>query len=241
MRQKFYAKLGWKPFSSAHVALPPANRQDVEDMGSRPLFAQDLDALCEADGALMAKYMARFEPCEPSTRVAIIADAGIMQWHHAREEFVAKETLDRIPEIKGAIVGNEKGARVWAVWTRTFGGDKRGNTLHILRLVIEEEDDFNVYPGDENEKNRPSVNRKHVQAAAAVLRAAQVEAARWQMDTVEIWNPSATVVASAREVLPLAKITYRDEESVASLMWYGDRGGSSEDVQWVRNEKYAWS
>jgi hypothetical protein len=32
----------------------------------------------------------------------------------------------------------------------------------------------------------------------------------------------------------------REEESIASLMWYGEGSGASDDIEWVGNEKYGW-
>lgn len=102
-----------------------------------PLHAEDLAELCKADElALKAKLESPI--ADPSrVRVALIPDANTIQWHHAREEFLAQKLLGRWPDIKGAIAERSAGERVWGIWTRTFSSEE--NTLNILRLVIEDE------------------------------------------------------------------------------------------------------
>ena len=136
---------------------------------------------------------------------------------------MAKEITGRKPDIKGAIVTMEYGKRVWAIWTRVFGKEKDGHTFYILRLVIERGDASSE--GDE----------KYVTAVAAVLHAAQVEAANWGMRSVEVWNPSDTIVVAAKKLLPSSTVVDREAESITSLMWHGN-----EPVDWIANDKYGW-
>ena len=136
---------------------------------------------------------------------------------------MSKEITGKHPDIKGAIVTTENGERVWAIWTRVFGNEKDGHKFYILRLVIEGGNDSSE--GDE----------KNVTAAAAVLHAAQVEAAKWGMRSVEIWNPSDTIVAAAKKLLPSLTVVDRETESITSLMWHGN-----EAVGWIANDKYGW-
>ena len=255
--KKFYAKNGWKPFSSSHISLPPLSESSLptpcskELPPSAPLRAFDLPQLCLLDETLLLKQIAQFPPSSgPSTRAAIIPDVAIMQWHHAREEFAANETLGRDPEVKGAIVslgpGNHN--KVWAIWTRTFGSEASNNKLHILRIVIEGE--YESAASSEHSPHGPrTLDERTIQAAASILFAAQKEAARWDMQAVEIWNPSLLIVRAARELVPGAEVVHREEDSIASLMWYGDgeanegkRKGERQvaEVEWVGNEKYGW-
>ena len=177
-------------------------------------------------------------------QVALIPDVQTMQWHHAREEFAAKEVLNRTPEIKGAIVKCETGQRIWCIWTRTFGNEESGNTLHILRLVIEGEEE----PGRQGPQTPPppqdTVNnnssREQALCAAAVLYAAQQEAADWNMNDVQLWNPTPLLVLAAKELQPTATVIDRDEESITSLRWHGREIEAGSNVQWIGNEKYGW-
>ena len=248
--QRFYTKRGWRPFPSSHIALPPKSDSHAQHDSSglndlpetTPLYAQDLGELCAADENQMKKRIARFAPEDPGVRVALIPDANTMLWHHAREEYVARVTLDRKPEVKGAIVKSKEGHRVWCIWTRNFGMKEEENTLHVLRLVIEGEDEFSGVDSAamDSISKRKDFNREHVLATATVLRAAQLEAAKWGMHDVMIWNPLPTVVVAAREVFPDTKIVDRDEESITSLRWHGLDEDKEDRIEWVGNEKFGW-
>ena len=51
-----------------------------------------------------------------------------------------------LPTVRGAVCG-EPGKRVWAVWTRGYYGGLKtmeGNVLHVLRVVVEQEDEEEV-------------------------------------------------------------------------------------------------
>jgi len=133
-----------------------------------------LKSLCESDwNDIKAEFTGGRTT---KTQVALIPDLETMHWHHLREDFMTKKLFGRSPDIKGAVCGKEK-SRVWAIWTRSFYGplddSEAGNTLHILRLVVE----------DESEKT----NTKFLKA---ILDLAQSEAAEWKCKSVELWNPS---------------------------------------------------
>ncbi|KAF9640215.1 Acyl-CoA N-acyltransferase [Lasiodiplodia theobromae] len=233
MRKKFYANHGWEPFRSAHISVPAAAEQSpgaelppVKDLG-----AADLPDLCAHDESMLRQSL-KDGPSDGKTRVAILPDIHTIRWHHAREEFIGKEFYGNHPVVKGAMIGEEKGKRVWCYWTRMwYNADKnqsKGNTLHILRLVIED----GVAPDTV------------VTSIAALLARAQREAAGWHMAEVEAWSPTPEVVAAAQLLEPTAEVIDRDTESIASLMWYGEQpadGSSIADaIEWVGNEKYGW-
>lgn len=168
-------------------------------------------------------------------------DADTMQWHHAREELVGMEVHGKTPKVKGAIIGAE-GKRVWCYWTRMFYNsnptEAKGNTLHILRLVIE---DDNWEQSASRDMNGNSDDHSHDTAIAALMAAAQKEAEEWKMEHVEIWNPSNATVSAARRLDPNVKVTDRDTESIASLQWFPEHDGPvAEKIDWISNEKYGW-
>lgn len=178
------------------------------------------------------------------TVVAIVPDVEHLQWHHAREDFVCKELYGKTPEIKGAIVGTEPGNRVWCVWTRMWYNsdpkDSKGNTLHILRLVVEDPQ-YDDYAAASEDKTAAAKGSAVSAAIAALFAAAQVEAHKWNMGEVDIWNPTSTTLAAGRVLDPSVEVTHREKDSIASLRWYGE--GSEDpvtDIEWVGNEKYCW-
>lgn len=173
-------------------------------------------------------------PKDSKTAVALIPDLETIQWHHAREEFVGQEVHGKAPNVKGAIVGDEAGNRVWCYWTRVWYNEDvsvvKGNTMHILRLVVE--DDVlglrDVSEGDST-------------AVAALLAFAQREAEEWKTEHVEIWSPSPSALAGAQLLDKTARVIDRDAESIASLLWYPEHEGAATDhVDWISNEKYGW-
>ncbi|KAI4205671.1 MAG: hypothetical protein LQ350_000168 [Teloschistes chrysophthalmus] len=178
---------------------------------------------------------------DPCIRVALVPDAKSMQWHHAREEFLAQELLGRLPLAKGALTTTSDEKRAWCIWTRTFGAGEDENILHILRLVVEGENSCN-----RQAINVPSKGSRHgshqpmVIAIASILRAAQLEASNWGMASVQFWNPSPLSVLAAEYLDPLAKITCREDESLTSLRWHKESPSDPTRIDWISNEKYGW-
>ena len=175
---------------------------------------------------------------EPKIFVALIPDVKTIQWHHAREEFAGNELLGRDPDIKGAYAKTELGHQVWCIWTRTFGSTEAGNTLNILRFVIQG-DQLLRSDGKEFTRHDASIQAS-IQAGAAVLRAAQLEAANWNMNDVQIWNPTPMTILAAKENEPSSQLLHRNEESIASLRWHGADPQDQNKVEWIGNEKYGW-
>jgi hypothetical protein len=208
---------------------------------ARPLYAEDLAELCEIDVASVKRGL-ETRPKGSKTAVALLPDIDTIEWHHAREDFVGTELHGRTPKIKGAIVGTEKGKRVWCYWTRMWynsnPAEAKGNTLHILRLVVED----GGWEGTAvSQANGDSVDHSHDAAIAALLVVAQREAEEWKMEHMEIWNPTSATVSAAQRLDSSAKVVDRDEESIASLQWFPEHDGPmAEEIDWISNEKYAW-
>ncbi|KAF2276030.1 uncharacterized protein EI97DRAFT_433442 [Westerdykella ornata] len=226
--KEFYRSHGWEPFRSSHISIPGVvSRSGPKGITARPLCEEDLEELCKADERIIRKRLEE-RTRESNIAVALIPDIETIRWHHAREDFVGQELHGRTPKVKGAMVGTEEGKRVWCYWTRMwYNSDPtqaKGNTLHILRLVVED--------GREEDA---------VDAIAALMALAQREAQEWRMEEVEAWNPSPATVAAARILHPSAEVVDRDTESIASLRWYPPHTGNiAESIDWVANEKHGW-
>ena len=190
----------------------------------------DLAHLCHLDESVLRQRLASHP--NPTTTVALIPDLSTLEWHHAREDFVANELHHPTPSTKGAIVHTTSGHRIWCIWSRMwYNADPQqsaGNTLHILRLA---------YDGPSPDPNDSAASAEHIDAVAALLHAAQLEAAEWHMEEVELWNPDWSSVLAAQRVHPAAEVLHRDLESITSLKWYGD---ADDQIEWVDNEKYGW-
>jgi hypothetical protein len=72
----------------------------------------------------------------------------------------------------------------------------------------------------------------------SILEIAQYEAKIWYLQGVELWNPTVYVQGLIEATKLEYKIVVREEESIASLMWYGPEKAS--DIDWVGNDKYGW-
>ncbi|KAF2691182.1 hypothetical protein K458DRAFT_382753 [Lentithecium fluviatile CBS 122367] len=245
--KKFYANFGWEPFTSSHVSIPAGVSKLVDASrlpAARPLHAEDLAELCQIDEVLVRKSLDA-RPAGSNTAVALIPDVETIRWHHAREDFVGTELHRKTPKVKGAIVGAEKGKRVWCYWTRMWYNQDpqqtKGNTLHILRVVTEDEGQSSWEDSGMQHINRHSADHSHDNAIAALLLVAQREAEEWKMEEVEAWNPSSEMLTAARKLDPSAKVVDRDTESIASLKWYpAHEGPVAESIDWIGNEKYGW-
>lgn len=240
--KQFYTKLGWEPFNSSHISIPSSVTGDAptELPQARPLYSADMPELCTIDEQLVRSSLSQAP--KNKTHVALVPDIATIKWHHAREEFVAQELHNKVPDVKGAMVETESGKRVWCYFTRVFyngnPSESKGNTLHILRIVVEEHGLFTW------ERASADANLSaYVPAIAALFRLALTEAKKWNMAEVEAWNPTESIVQAAQVLCPDAKVVHRDAESIASLMWYGSRkhdGPIAEEVDWLGNEKYGW-
>ncbi|KAK4228560.1 hypothetical protein QBC38DRAFT_474699 [Podospora fimiseda] len=226
----FYAKHGWGVFESGHVEFKPEKSEGGETQKVKKIGYHELAELCCVDEKLMRERLRKLgrEQKDKRVHVAIIPELDQMLWHLMREDFMTKSIFGegRIPQVKGAVYG-EKGKRVWAVWTRGYYGGlekMEGNTLHILRVVIEDEQGI-----DETEL---------MEGIRTIVRIAQNEALEWRSETVQMWNPDKKLKGAIERMGIEYEYVDRDKDSIASLMWYGEEG--IDQVDWVANEKYAW-
>ncbi|KAL5355742.1 hypothetical protein BJX96DRAFT_78332 [Aspergillus floccosus] len=229
--KRFYAQFGWHPFPSSHFALPPVSKDEYDRSGFPPakaLTAEDVQRCMCSDKVLQKErdLLKVASKKSPGPKVAIPPDFDHYSWHWAREEFYAKKLHPgRAPPVtKGA---GEDAAGVYCTWNRKFGETPQENTLFILRWVY-------------NEPASAEETQKTVQAMAALLRRAQLEAYEWNMTTVEFWNPTPLLEQAVALLEPSAKVVHREGESIACLRWMGPDPGPSGNVEWLLNEKYAW-
>ncbi|KAI9730343.1 MAG: hypothetical protein M1834_005853 [Cirrosporium novae-zelandiae] len=246
--KKFYTAHGWNPFPSTHISLPAVLNGDRAS--STPIFTSNLAEYCRDDENALRKSLSSNSNLSSNTKVALIPDAETMHWHHAREEFLAKELFGRLPDKKGAAVGSAPGERVWCIWTRTFGDNENPHVLRILRMVVEGEDwQSRLGQGNEGNEDRCSQplaklqgeNRdEKVLKIMTALSEAQAEAQRWNISEVQLWNPSPLTILAAKNIDPSITVVNREETSIASLKWYGVANKLYNSVEWIANEKYGW-
>ena len=231
--QEFYAQSGWRPFPSKHIRLAPKASGGGDLPQTVPIETQDLQELCAADEAMLRQQVTRFRPGPARIRVAFMPDVQTMSWRHAREEFTAREfSHPQFPTVKGARVRLIDGSRVWCVWTKNFSNkEPDGGLLEVVRLVVEGQD-------PESEPDSSPSSHKTMQAIAACLQAAQIEAFRFDMDSIEIWNPSRWALAAARQLNPEIELIDRDSRNIICLNWFGPE--NPREIEWVASEAFEW-
>jgi hypothetical protein len=182
-------------------------------------------------------------PSEDTTkRVTIIPDINHMLWHIKKEEFATDHLFGKIPLAKGAIIG-EPGRQIWAIWAHRYydhpDSASPENVLYILRLCVENDETATRLESDAD-KVHIEQYEEQVGYLKAVLQAAQGEAALWKLNYVRIWDPTPLV----RKMITNSGIEHivveREEDSIASGMWYDNTGKVGEAPLWVNNEYYTW-
>ncbi|KAF9883427.1 hypothetical protein FE257_003468 [Aspergillus nanangensis] len=233
--KNFYAQFGWKPFPSSHFELPLISKDDYNQQipgvslpNTRDLAAADVQSYICSDTVLQKErdLLRTASQNSPSTKIAIAPSFDHYSWHWAREEFYAGKLCPgrTPPVIKGA---GEDASGVYCAWNRNFGETPEENTLYILRWVYDDPTTA--------EETKATVN-----AMAAILRRAQLEAHEWNMSTIQFWNPTPLLEKAVALLDPSAKVVHREKTSIACLRWTGADHGLTKDVEWLLNEKYAW-
>ena len=237
----YYAKFGWQPnHTNWHTDFPPM--KTPKSPLTQELVEDDLADLCKKDEAIIRASMARLAD-GVNQHITILPDLDHMLWHIEKEKFATERLFGKVPRANGAIAG-PSGSQVWAIWTHRYYGDPNaespGNVLYILRLVVE---------GDESANKPSSIGDKHLhttlpdkQASSliAVLQHARAEAAEWRLDQVKLWEPSPWVQHVITESKMSHCVVEREEDSIASGMWYDGKGGLGTPPVWINNEHYAW-
>jgi hypothetical protein len=271
--RKFYAARGWRAYPSTHIALPAASAPDDSTSSAAPsnlppvrlLSTADLPSLCARDEVLIRTRLAHTKSqTHQNPAIAIIPDHATIAWHHARENFFARELGGReSPKFKGGLVylqppnaspqgttgdSSGGGGKIWCYWNRVWtehNDDKDPNTLYILRLAADDEEVMNKVLVEEEGDAADDVV---VEAVAALLHAARVQAREWGMKKVCMWSPSGVSVAAARRLMlqesgqdaaDAIRIITRENDSITSLRWFGE-GGAGRELEWWCNEKFQW-
>lgn len=237
----YYAKFGWTPHASNwHLEFPPVNMP--KPSMAQELIQDDLGGICRRDEAVIRAAMAK--PTHSGNKlVTILPDLDHMLWHIGKEDFATKYLFGQTPRAKGAIAGLP-GHQAWAIWTHRYymhpNEEPADNVLYILRLVVEGDDSANGALSRENTCFQGAKQERQIESLIAVLQHAQAEAAEWQLDHVKLWEPTPWVQDVIGKSNISHRIVEREEDSVASCLWYVDDSGHEAAPVWINNEHYAW-
>jgi hypothetical protein len=196
-----------------------------------PLVVDTLRTLCETDvSAVTSNIRSMPLPADTYARLAFLPTYAQALWHFRAEEYMASKVFksqSRTPSIKGAI---SLSGQTWGYWVHDYNDNK----LIFLRL-------FSSYPSSSTVEEE----EKATNEVAAVLRAAQAEAADWSFHQVVIWNPQSRTLDACKLVLECGKapeVRKRTEGSIPCLRWNGDKGDEvfEKGLEWIVLEKYCW-
>ena len=239
--KSFYANMGWHAHPSTHLFFPLLQPQPpfhTQTPCAKPLLYHELAPLTTVDETLLKSRLSNPSP-SPKLRIALVPDLDVIQWHLMREDFTTTSVLGKTPTVRGAIWspatsnpgnnGDNNGGRLWMTWTRSYYGDtspentdRTGNTLHILRVTVEDE---------------AMAEDTLAQGFAAVMRIALSEADEWRTSGVEMWESRDLYRRLAlKSGLDFQRVE-REETSIPSLLWFGD---TREDIEWLESEKFGW-
>ncbi|KAM5439588.1 hypothetical protein MferCBS31731_004343 [Microsporum ferrugineum] len=233
----FYGNRGWRPYPSHNVGFDPAF---VQIPSTKPILTTDLDPLCILDEQLVRKSVAAAGPGR--LRHTIIPDVDHILWHGCREKFACEKLFGKVPDIKGAVIG-DLGNRVWVLWKHRFvgtPGDKEAaNTLYIL--VVENQTVLRSFSTVPAQLVALSEEQEFlVQYVRDTIQAARNEAAEWKLNSVAIWDPSAQV----QNLIQRAQIPHRKEtrldNKICCFNWLRKGEDKEATVEWVAIEKYCW-
>lgn len=239
--KEYYFKLGWLPNTkNSQVEFQP--KTGLWPASAKTVLESDLEELCNRDEAIIRSQMAT-PTSDFGARFTIIPDLAHMGWHIGKEDFATNYLFGKSPTAKGVKAG-PPGSQLWATWTHRYYGrpdETANNVLYILRLVMERDETATRLPSDSTKKPPKDVYEEQARHLKTILQAAQAEAAEWKLDVVKLWDPTPLVLDLLSQSGLEYTVTERQEDSIASLLWYDCEGGMDKTPPlWVNNEHYAW-
>ncbi|KAF1949817.1 hypothetical protein CC80DRAFT_579298 [Byssothecium circinans] len=240
--REYYGKLGWE-LGGGNLHVEIRAREVGTSMVVKDVLVEDVEGLCKRDEEMLRKVMG--VPYK-ERRVTVIPDQEHMGWHWGKEAYACYYLFGKEPHAKGAIAGRVIGHRVWALWTHRYykqqlDADPTDNVLYILRLVVEQDETASRLPLDADKSPPDEIYGQQLVYLKAVLQAAQNEAYKWQLGTVQLWDPTPLVMRMLKKMDFGSEVVERKEDGLACLMWYGDKGGkAASSPLWMNNEHYAW-
>ncbi|CAG8549023.1 10225_t:CDS:1 [Paraglomus brasilianum] len=200
----FYRRLGWQVYSHTEIRLDVSKPIEYEgNVTLTPIKYNDIKHIAEKDCGLLKLEM-RYTG---QRAMAVVPSASCIEWMDMRAKYFANACDIDEPTEWGTVVSSRDDSLEFVLWCHEFNEKE----LLVLRL---------------------RTDGSNHQVTRALLRQAQTEALKHNLDKVIIWNKNIADVLNKDEI----EIVER-ERSLPSLAWYHDNSG---DIEWLLNEKYAW-
>ncbi|KAK5663177.1 hypothetical protein OQA88_6594 [Cercophora sp. LCS_1] len=227
----FYTSLGWAIYPSQQVTLyRPTTRssrgtlrapfEHSQPQRIRYIESEELRGLCLLDETQLTRRFNQF-PTDGRTHVAFLPTFAQMSWHLVQVDFMAEKLQGMTPSNKG-VVTDDGGS--WACWKH----DWNDKTLKVLRIA---------------HMNETTVEQR-VDNIKVLLEAALVEASRWQLPNVVIWNPNeemtpgSKAVGNAHPENVMVIFSERMDTRLPGFRWAG--GKDARLTVWEDNYAYSW-
>ncbi|CAG8483842.1 10457_t:CDS:1 [Paraglomus occultum] len=198
----FYKRLGWQVYSHTEIRLDVSKPIEYEGNVTLTPIKYNDIKHIAEKDCGLLKLEMRYTG---RRALAVVPSAPCIEWMIMRTKYFAKACDIDEPTEWGAVVSSRDDSLDFVLWSHEFNEKQ----LLILRL---------------RGSNR--------QVTRALLRQAQMEALKHNLDKVIIWNANIADVLNSDEFEIVAR-----EHSLPSLAWYHDNNG---DIEWLLNEKYAW-
>ncbi|KAF9182215.1 hypothetical protein BGZ51_007075 [Haplosporangium sp. Z 767] len=227
----FYGRIGWAPKRSEEILIPAnhsfgpvtsdgttticqATLKDVKDQDVTELMTWDATLLRQSMKSWLNKSATALST-NNHVLAAVLPEPNCINWLLARSRFMARHVLKLDPCEITALGVKDTQSDSFVLWHHDFIDSR----LFITRWRLD---------------SKTRDDQRDV-IAQAMVRAAQIEAQRWNLSTVVIWNPEQSLA----DLLGLG-IRQRYEKAIPSLGLVSSPEMDPENVEWVVNEKYAW-
>ncbi|KAH7402347.1 hypothetical protein DE146DRAFT_631578 [Phaeosphaeria sp. MPI-PUGE-AT-0046c] len=174
-KEEFYKRCGWNPQPSPAMILPVDSTSTydylIPDKNLKEyklLREEDIDTLCLRDVTALITEARDDEFNHDHSTLAVLPTTDLVSWLHKRAEFIGSRLLDRSPHHKGCIYNDT----AWLYWHHDF--PKQCLFIQRIRVFIEQE------------------NARH-DVLVTLLAHALLEAQRWQLPAVVIWDAGPDV------------------------------------------------
>ncbi|OTA63134.1 hypothetical protein K449DRAFT_368884 [Hypoxylon sp. EC38] len=219
----YYVNRGWDMCDAFQSTItvpptPPSRDQRAKLPETRILTVDDLPHLCERDVESIKEDFQNHDLAPGTTLVTALPIANMVNWQQKRICFMNAKLLGKTAESKGSIC---ESADAWMYWY---------HDLHHRKLIIQRA----KLPKDQSDDVATEV-------LAQLLLDALEEAAKWDIQTMTIWNPGPELHRGMTLLSEEFGIDVLNEKrEVANIPCIRWRGGEKKPTILQPNEFYSW-
>nr|CCA14912.1 conserved hypothetical protein [Albugo laibachii Nc14] len=208
----YYTKLGWKVFPSDSAVIDLVSSDNTVEFSideAKSLFMdQKLDALLREDAERIKQQLLDDETLSNMDVLATIPTFDSIEWQFCIGRYYAES---RVLDPRPMECGYRINADAFIVWALNF----KESTLFVLRTRMD----------------------CACEQVLQLLHAAIVQANRYKLRYIKIWQPSSILFSSSvQKYLVITKVVRT--ESLSSLIFFPEMEDTT--LLWLLNEKFSW-